>query len=73
MPFDQRAGYPEGEIHGPAAVVPDEIERRHRRLPRASNGVQRARDGDVIDVVPGAEPVSCWNGWKTASRGSIAA
>src|SRR5947209_17241866 len=39
MPFDQRAGYPEGEIHGPAAIVPDEIERRERRLPCASNRV----------------------------------
>jgi hypothetical protein len=52
MPFDQRAGYPECEIHRPAAVVPDEIERRQRHCPALQWRAAR-RDGDVIDVMAG--------------------
>ena len=42
---------PGHEKHRAAAVIPDEVERGHGRLPRAAHGAERARDGDIIDVV----------------------
>ena len=44
----------EGEEHAAAAEVADQIERRHRRLALAADGVQHAGERDVVDVVAGA-------------------
>ena len=38
----------------PATEVPDEIERWHRSIPSATHWPERARHGDVVDVVAGA-------------------
>ena len=45
------AGDAEREQHAAAAEVADQVERRHRRLARPADGVQDARDRDVIDIV----------------------
>src|SRR5439155_15465034 len=52
--FEQRAGDAEAEQHAAAAEVAHQVERRHRRLAFASESVQHAGEGDVIDVVAGA-------------------
>ena len=52
--LEQRAGDAEGEQHAAAAEVADQVERRHRRLAVAADGVQRAGERDVVDVVAGA-------------------
>ena len=41
-----------GEEHAPSSEVANQIERRHRRLPLAPNGVQSPGQGDVVDVMP---------------------
>ena len=43
----------EGEQHAAAAEVADEVERRDGRLARAADRVERAGEGDVVDVVAG--------------------
>src|SRR2546422_99540 len=52
--FEQRAGDAEAEQHAAAAEVAHQVERRHRRLAFASESVQHAGEGDVVDVVAGA-------------------
>ncbi len=47
----QRGEDAEGQQHRAAAEVTHVVERRHRRLARTADGVQRAADRDVVDVV----------------------
>ena len=51
--LEQRGADAEGEQHRPAAEVADHVERRHRALTLAADRVERARQGDVVDVVAG--------------------
>jgi hypothetical protein len=50
----QRGQDADGQQHAAATEVSDEIQGRQWPLPLASNGFERASDGDVVDVVPGA-------------------
>ena len=49
--FKQPADHAEGQVHAAAAKVAHQVERRHRLLPGAANGVQGAGQADVVDVV----------------------
>ncbi len=49
-----RAHHAKRQQHAAAAKVADVVERHHGWLPRPANGVQRATDGDVVDVVAGS-------------------
>jgi len=51
--LEQAAQHAEGQHHGAAAHVADQVQRRRRRQPGMSHGVQRAADGDVVQVVAG--------------------
>jgi len=44
----------EREQHAAAAIIADEVERRHRRFARAADSRQHARQRDVVQIVPGA-------------------
>ncbi|KAF5289622.1 hypothetical protein FQR65_LT20784 [Abscondita terminalis] len=48
----QRGQQAHGQQHAAAAEVAHVVQRRHGRLARAADGVQRAGEGDVVDVVP---------------------
>ena len=47
------AQHAEGQEHAAAAEIADQVERRHRRLALAADGVQHAGERDVVDVVAG--------------------
>ena len=49
----ERAQHTERQQHRTATEIADIVERRHRRLARTPDGVQRTGDRDVVDVVPG--------------------
>ena len=51
--LDQRARHPEGQVHAAAAEVADQVERRDRGVALASDAVQGAGQGDVVEVVAG--------------------
>ena len=51
---EQRAGDAEREQHAAAAEIAHQVQRRNRRLAGAADGVQRAAERDVVDVVSGA-------------------
>ena len=53
--LEQRGDDPEREEQSPAAEVGDQVQRRRRRTARPVRcAAERAGDGDVVDVVPGA-------------------
>jgi hypothetical protein len=54
MPLEQGASNAESERKPSAGVIADEIQGRHRRLSRTTDGVKRARECDVVDVVAGS-------------------
>ena len=51
--LEDRADDAEGQEHPAAAEVADEVEREQRPLALAPDRAERARDRDVVDVVPG--------------------
>ena len=51
--FEQGAHDAEGQEHAAAAEVADQVERRNGRLAATADGVERAGEGDVVDVVAG--------------------
>src|SRR5439155_18844279 len=51
--LEERCEHPDHEIHRAAAEIAEQIERRYRRTAAFADSVQRAREGDVVDVVPG--------------------
>ncbi len=50
----ERGQHADDEQHRAAAVVADQVQRRHRALPGPADRVQRAGERDVVDVVSGA-------------------
>jgi hypothetical protein len=53
-PFVQRGQDADGQQHAATTEVSDEIQGREWPFPLASNGFERAGDGDAVDVVSGA-------------------
>ena len=51
--FEDGADQAERQVQGAAAEIADQVERRNRRSILAADGMQRAGQGDVVDVVPG--------------------
>lgn len=52
LAFEQRAHHAERQHQPAAAEVPDEVERRRRRLAATADVVEDTGQGDVVDVVP---------------------
>ena len=51
--LEQGAGHAEGQEHAAAAEVAHQVERRHGLVAGPPDGVERAGQGDVVDVVAG--------------------
>ena len=51
--LQQAAHHAEGQQHAAAAEIANEIEGRHRFVPRPANGVQRPCQRNVVDVMSG--------------------
>ena len=51
---EHRRDHPEGEEQSAAAEVADQVERRERAVARPPERLERAGEGDVVDVVPGS-------------------
>ncbi len=52
-PLEQRAHDADQQQHAAPAVVAEQVQRRHRRLIAPAQMVERAGEGDIVDVVPG--------------------
>ena len=52
LALEQRGENAESEQHAAAAEVTNQVERRERRLALAADRSERARDRNVVDVVP---------------------
>ena len=51
--LQQSSEHAEGKEHRPTAIVPDKVQWRYWLLAKTPDRVERASEGDVVDVMPG--------------------